>query len=173
MKQSIIILLFATLFLMSSCGIFKGGKKNKFYSEKGKFKIYFYEEPEISNESVNTELGNIEMHTFMHQDGEGVYMVAFSDYPKALMALSNPEDLLDGAIKGFTGKMGMKITKQKNNKLDNNTGLYFEAKGGGYYAAVQDYIVKNRLYQIAILRSDREPTEKEINDFINSFEFVQ
>ena len=148
-------------------------KAETFTSEDGSFKINFPGKPSKDESPVQTELGNLEMVTYMYEEGMSAYMVAYSDYPEAAIKASEPYELLEGAKGGYLGNIGLTVTKENNkSELDGVPGIYFEAEGGGYYTAVQDYLLENRLYQIAILRLDRAPNQKEIDDFIKSFEFL-
>ncbi len=166
--NKILILFILSIFIISSC------TDNRFVSEDGSFKINFPGEPSKEESPVETELGVLEMVTYMYEEGKSAYMVAYSDYPAAAIEAAEPYDLLDGAKGGYVGNIGLELKKEDNkSELDGVPGIYFEAEGGGYYTAVQDYLLDNRLYQVAILRLDRAPTEKEIEAFIKSFEFIK
>ena len=67
-SKSTLIILFSTLLLISSCSIFKGNSKNKFYSKEGNFKINFAEAPEVESQTVSTEVGDIVMYTYMYEE---------------------------------------------------------------------------------------------------------
>ena len=113
------------------------------------------------------------MVTYMYAESDDIiYMLVYSDYPTEAVENSDPYVLLDVAKEGYVeGDMNLDISKEEQNELSGNKGIYFEADGDNGYTAVQDYIVDNRLFQIAILRTDRAPTDKEIKDFIGSFKF--
>ena len=136
------------------------------------FKMYFFGiEPTRSESTVPTELGNILMVTYMYEEGtNAAYMLARAAYPKEKVKNSNPKDMLNGAISGFNDNLKLIISTQKDIKIKNYPGIYFESSGGTYFTAATFYLVDNVLYQIAILRADRKPTTTEINKFLFSFQ---
>jgi len=176
MKTKNIILIFAiSLFFVSSCGIMnKTNNKDYFTSHDENFKVNFPGTPSKEESNVETDAGTIPMVTYMYEGSNSAYMIACADYPMEIIKASELYELLEGAKGGYLGNLGLTVTKENNKSdLDGVPGVYFEAEGGGYYTVVQDYLLENRLYQIAILRLDRAPTQKEINDFIKSFEFLE
>lgn len=150
----------------------KSGKNYNYFEEDPAFRINFNgEHPSKEVSPVETAIGTINMTTYMVEDGSSiVYMVAISDYPEEYMGLATDDDLLKSVKEGYVGNMNLNVTTEKQVSHKGNNGIYFEASGGGYYTEVADYLVENRLYQIAILRTDRASTQKEIQDFIFSFE---
>lgn len=153
----------------------KENKKDKdlFTSEDKSFKIKFPGNPQLTKEPVETELGKIEMYTYMYEhSATKVYMVAYSDYPKAAIEAGDKDMMLDGAKSGFLKKLSLKIDEEKDIEIDGNQGLYFKAQGSGFYAVMKDYLVENRLYQVGILSQGSYPSDKEIDEFLNSFELL-
>jgi hypothetical protein len=149
-------------------------KTNEYnYFEKNpNFKINFFGiEPSISENPVETEIGTIYMTTYMYEKTMNeIYMVAISDFPEEHIAGSDKTGLLEGAKNGYCNNLNMSVSNSKTVYIDSHQGIYFEASSSdNYYTAAADYLVKNRLYQIAILRIDRMPSENEIKDFIFSF----
>ncbi|PLX02934.1 MAG: hypothetical protein C0594_11405 [Marinilabiliales bacterium] len=148
-----------------------------FVSEEGNFKVNFPGTPSSESSSVPTEVGNIEMVQFMYEkSATEIYMLAYSDYPTAAVDASNPAELLANAKGGFINEMGMTIEEEKEVKIGENPGIYFKAHAktdqGNFYATVADYIVKNRLYQVAILRDGSYADADDASSFIDSFELI-
>jgi hypothetical protein len=141
-------------------------------SEEGKFSIKFPEEPEFSEENIDTELGAIRMATYVYEANENkAFMVAYSDYPSMLMSLANKEDLLEGAKEGALASLGItNVTTEKIVEKNGNEGLYFNGDDGdNYHIEYEMYMVENRLYQIAIIESNGKNTAKEDKEFFTSF----
>lgn len=148
---------------------------DKFSNEAGKFAINFPGEPDITNEVVPTELGNIDMYMFMYEQSlTKVYMVAYSDYPSALMEAGNVDDMLEGAMNGATTNMEIdNIEMREDVEIDGHKGLYFKAKGAnGYHVVYKIYMVENRMYQIGILRDGAYADDIDLQSYINSFELI-
>jgi hypothetical protein len=151
----------------------KNKKSYNYFTDDPDFKINFFgKEPTKSVKPVETAVGTINMITYMYnKSSELIYMVALSDYPKQYIVGSNSESLLQSTKEGYVGNMNLTITHEEKLTHKGYPGLFFKASGNaGYYTEVIDYLVDNRLYQIAILRTDRASTEEEIKEFLYSFE---
>lgn len=149
-------------------------KVELFTSEDGSFKIYFPGKPTLTKEPVDTELGKIQMYTYMYEESVSkVYMVAYSDYPKAAIESGDTDVMLDGAKNGFLKNLNLRIDEEKDITLGDYEGIYFKAQGGGYYTVMKDYLIENRLYQIGILTDKSYPSQTDIDAFLNSFELVK
>ncbi len=145
-----------------------------FESADGHFKIFFQGAPTISDETVPTEVGNIEMKTFMYEKSiTEAFMVAYSDYPSALIELSDPQTLLQGGKDGALGSLGIStLDEEREIELDGNPGLYFKGNNSSYYVVYEVYLVDNRLYQVAILRDGSYPSQEDVDSFIGTFELA-
>jgi len=145
-----------------------------FTSDDGKFQIRFPGDPEVTSENVPTDVGDIEMFTFMYEKSvTEVYMVAYSDYPSAMIELSKTEDLIQGAKEGVVGNIGATIEEEKKITLGDYEGIMFKAASETYFLYYKLYMVKNRLYQIGILRDGSYPEKSAVTDFIDSFKLVE
>lgn len=143
--------------------------------EDGGFKINFFGiSPIVSSETVPTDVGNIEMTTYMYEKSvTEVYMVAYSDYPSQSFEFSTPEDLLLGGKEGAISSLGVtQLDLEEDMDLDGNSGLHFKGVAGTFYVEYEMYIVKNRLYQIAILRDGSYPSQTSVDSFLGTFELV-
>ena len=140
----------------------------KYKSGKGKYEVTFPGKPEISKEKISTAVGKVKLYTAMYVDGSYVYMVAYSAYPKKKIQNSNPEDMLDGAIEGYTGKLNMTITEKKSITIDSYPGVMIIASSSKYHTVMRDYMVDNRLFQVGIL-SENEIPESRYTEFYDSF----
>ncbi len=145
----------------------------KFYSKDGNFKVNFTGEPKVSNEPIPTEIGNIDMYMFMYEkSATEIEMIAYSDYPSAMVEASNPDDLLTGAKKGAVQNINATITNEEKIEFDGNPGYEFKADNGSYYLYYKIFLKDNRLYQIAIMRDGSAPTDEAVENFIGSFELT-
>ncbi len=142
-----------------------------FQSEDGKFEINFFGKPSESNETVATEVGDIEMMTFMYEkSATEVYMVAYSDYPSAMVELSSAQDLLEGGKNGAVSSLGIyDFEYEEEAEKNGNPGLRFKGNNSNYYVEYEMYLVGNRLYQVAILRDGSYATPERADAFFSSF----
>jgi len=150
------------------------GKSNdkSYFNDDPNFKINFFGiTPSKTETPVETALGTINMTTYMYEkSSEEIYMVAISAFPEKYIASSNTSDLLESTKGGFCSNLNLEVINSKNVTINSHEGIYFEAADtGNYYSVVIDYLVDNVLFQIAILRTDRMPTDDEIDNFIFSF----
>lgn len=144
---------------------------DNFTSGDGNFTIIFPGEPTASSQAVPTDVGDIQMSSYMYEkSSKEVYMVAYSDYPKKYVDGSNPEELLEGGKSGAMESLGILSTEiEEKIAIDGNPGLFFQANNGSYYVAYEMYLVDNRLYQIAILREGSYPPQSDIDLFTKTF----
>jgi hypothetical protein len=145
-----------------------------FHSEDGRFKINFPGEPTASSDIIPTEVGNIEMMSFLYEKSvTEAYMVAYSDYPSQMVEASSTRDMLVGARDGSSGNLGIvSFDLDKEVELDGHEGLYFKGAAGSIHAEYKIFLVGNRLYQIAILRDGGYSKPERADEFFNSFELV-
>lgn len=146
-----------------------------YHSVDGKFKIKFIGEPTESHDIIPTEVGNIEMTSYLYEQSiTEAYMVAYSDYPSELVAQSSVEDILVGARDGSSGNLGItSFDLDENIEIDGNPGMYFKGKAGSIHAEYKLYMVENRLYQVAILRDGGYSKPERSDEFFNSFQLVE
>lgn len=150
-------------------------KEDLYYSEDGRFKVKFAGEPKVNSDIVPTDVGNIEMMSFLYEKSlTEAYMVAYSDYPSALVEQSSANDMLIGARDGSSGKMGItSFDLDEEIEIDGNPGRYFKGKAKSIHAEYKIYLVGNRLYQVAILRDGAYSMPKRSDEFFNSFQLVE
>lgn len=141
-----------------------------FTSEAGKFTIKFKATPTEQTQDVPTEIGNVTMYMFMHEESvTKAYMVAYCDYPSELIKLSDPVTLLQGSKGGVVGKFQATITDEKVGKFQGYDCIDFTAGGPQYNTAYKLVLADNRLYQVGILQDGSAVTPEDIASFIGSF----
>lgn len=146
----------------------------KYTSEDGKFKINFPGTPTVTSEAIPTEVGNIDMKMFTYEkSATEVYMVAYSDYPSALVEASDAATLLEGAKSGAVSSQGAVIEEENAITVDGNPGILFKAKAGSYYMYYKIFLVSNRLFQLVILRDGNYPEPEAVESYIDSFELIK
>ncbi|MCF6365253.1 MAG: hypothetical protein L3J35_03530 [Bacteroidales bacterium] len=179
MKTAISIVISILFFITAHAQIPKipgsaTGKSNdiNYFNDDPDFKINFFGvTPSKTETPVETALGTINMTTYMYEkSSDEIYMVAISAFPEKYIAASNTNDLLESTKGGFCSNLNLEVINSRKVSINSHEGIYFEAVDtGNYYSTVIDYLVNNVLFQIAILRTDRMPTDEEIDNFIFSF----
>ena len=146
-----------------------------FYSEDGKFKINFFGTPTHSSDVVETEVGNIEMTTYLYEKSvTEAYMVAYNDYPTEMIENASMEDMLDGAKEGSASSMGItKFDLDQDEMVEGNPGRHFRGNNGSYYVEYKLFVTGIRLYQIAIIRDGSYATTERTEEFFGSFKLTE
>ncbi|MCF8233346.1 MAG: hypothetical protein K9G67_04205 [Bacteroidales bacterium] len=139
------------------------------------FRIEFPGEPETDRSTVPTEVGDIIMHTVMYEESlDKVYLLAYSDYPKELIELSDPVVLLESAQQGSMSNLGTnELNLNEEIVFEGFPGLYYEAQSEDLYVAYKIILVENRLYQMAILQQGMPLDEADVKSFMDSFKLFK
>jgi hypothetical protein len=149
-----------------------------FTSDPGGFAISTPVTLEASQQSVNTEAGSIEIQTYVAEDREAVYVVAYSDYPPDLVAQNDPATLLDGSRDGAVSNVGGTLISEDTIDLKGNPGrsLIIDTQTetreeATVYARL--YLVENRLYQVVVVVPQTATEQVEASTFLDSFTLIE
>lgn len=142
-----------------------------FISKQGKFKADFMGgRPKQTSEMVPTDAGNIEMFSFVYEkSATEAFMIAYGDYPSALVEGQDPYGLIesarDGALEGST--------QEDNEKLKVNgfpaTRTYAFNPTNNIYYVYEVILAKNRLYQVMAARDGDYPSDNTVERFVDGF----
>lgn len=146
-----------------------------FESTAGNFKIMFPGTPTDTSYTIPTEIGDIEFHQYIFEKSiTEAYMVAFSDYPSAMVKATKIKELLQQSKSGVLSSLGEtgKVAEEKPIKIDQHEGLFLKADNGTLFLYYKMFVVKNRLYQIGIMKDGSYPTDEAVQSFIESFALV-
>lgn len=147
-------------------------------SHEGNFKAILPGEPDYSTSKVDTELGQLDLHTYAVEanDGNLAYFVFYSDYPEGTEKETDPKVLLQSARDGVVGDTSRQTREQKI-QIGDHPGLEFDfvqgtgaAKTYGYW---QLYMVNNRLYQIGIISIGEPAVDYKVKAIYGSFDLIK
>ena len=144
-------------------------------SEDGRFKVNFLgATPEISTESVPTELGDIEITMFLYEKSlTEAYIIGYNDYPSAIVEAGSTADMLAGGKEGVINSMGVThLDLEEEVSIDGHSGLHFKGVAGTMHVEYQMYLVENRLYQIGVIRDGSYVTQDRVDTFFGTFELT-
>ena len=144
-------------------------------SEDGRFKVNFLgATPEISSESVPTELGDIEITMFLYEKSlTEAYIIGYNDYPSAIVEAGSTADMLAGGKEGVINSMGVThLDLEEEVSIDGHSGLHFKGVAGTMHVEYQMYLVENRLYQIGVIRDGSYVTQDRVDTFFGTFELT-
>lgn len=145
-----------------------------FTSETGGFAISTPVSLEASQQSVNTEAGSIDIQTYVAEDRDAVYVVAYSDYPPDLVAQNDPTTLLDGSRDGAVSNVGGTLINEDTIDLEGNPGrsLIIDTQtetGEAATVHARLYLVDNRLYQVLVVVPQTAAEQVNVSTFLDSF----
>ncbi len=144
-------------------------------SEEGNFIVNFPGEPTKKAIRLPIRDGSeldVVTYNYISADSNIVYLLSYNNIPD--YASSNPDSILDKAKIGPAQRMRTSIVEEKKLKLQGFPGLYFKGLGLDIAMVYYIYIVKDRMYQLAILNKiPREPEEAEIKSFMGSFKLLK
>jgi len=144
-------------------------------SEDGRFKVNFLgATPEVSSQSVPTELGEIEITMFLYEKSlTEAYIIGYNDYPSAIVEAGSTAEMLAGGKEGVVNSMGVThFDLEEEVSLDGNSGLHFKGVAESLHIEYQMYLVGNRLYQIGVVRDGSYVTQDRVNTFFGTFELT-
>ncbi|HYG50288.1 MAG TPA: hypothetical protein VD905_05260 [Flavobacteriales bacterium] len=142
-------------------------------SVAGKFSVLFPKPPTEGSQDVPTDVGNIKMYSFMAEVSDAkVFMVAYSDYDEKLMEAAEPYTVLRGSRDGVVTQFQAEIDSEKESKFEGYPCIDFVASGDTYFTSYKLILVKNRLYQIGILKIG-SAVSKADQAFISSFKLTK
>ena len=144
-------------------------------SEDGRFKVNFLgATPEVSQEVIPTELGNIEITMFLYEKSmTEAYIIGYNDYPSAIVEAGSTAEMLAGGKEGVVNSMGVtQFDLEEEVSLDGHSGLHFKGIAGTLHIEYQMYLVDNRLYQIGVVRDGSYVTPDRADTFFGTFELT-
>ncbi|MBE9042780.1 hypothetical protein IQ235_18635 [Oscillatoriales cyanobacterium LEGE 11467] len=122
-------------------------------------------------QSVETEVGQIELHTIGVDRETRVYAVRYNDFPEVFQALP-AETLLEGTMRGLTANVSQRLEADRPISLAGHPGLdlYYEGLDGLVYKH-RVYLVNQRIYQTIVVTSQEDLTNflSEADRFLDSF----
>lgn len=152
----------------------KKGNIKPFVSKEGRFSALFPGLPKKQIQSTPTEVGPIEITMHLYQDGVTLaYYVGYSDYPENIIKNVDTNELLEDAQKGAVSSIKGEIIDSEDIMLDKKyLGKHFTAKSSKIYLIYEMYLVKNRLYHIAVMSTQSLTDSSASKNFMESFKLL-
>lgn len=146
-----------------------------FASEAGQFTIAAPAPFEETQQSVETPVGPVEIHTFTAEAEDTAYVVAYSDYPPEIVNQTDPQVLLDSSRDGAVNNLGGTLISEEVIDLEGNPGrsLVISATANQDQTATINsriYLVDNRLYQVLVVAPEGTSTPEASETFLDSFD---
>jgi hypothetical protein len=149
----------------------------EFKSQEGGFSIMTPYALKETTQTVDTQIGKIEVHFFSADQSGESFVVVYSDYPSEVVKASDPEKMLDGSRDGAIGNVKGELVSETHISLNEYPGrdLTIRAQdenGQDLFMRGRIFLVENRLYQIMVIVTKGNESNSEINDFLQSFKLL-
>ena len=169
----VVFFISATLLNLSIRG-FAPNVAQEFQSRDGGFSIMTPYTLKETTQFMDTQIGKIEVHFFIADQGEKSFLVVYSDYPSEVIKTSDPEKMLDGSRDGAINNVKGELVSEEHISLNNYPGRDFTIgaqteNGQDLFMRGRIFLVENRLYQIMVMATKGNENNKEIDDFLESF----
>lgn len=170
-------------FVFVSCGSKTGNQKSdfiqknqlpkKYFSQDGKFKILFEEEPTAYSHFIPYEEGKVLMNYFIYEKGINlIYCISYADYPASFIQGKVKEDILILQLNNYINYQRAGLEVQKQVQVNSYPGIYFKASNGDTFVFGEYILRDNRLYQITVTKEGGYANDADANSFIQSLELL-
>jgi hypothetical protein len=151
-----------------------------FKDEAGKFKISFPIEPRTTQQTGDTQFGTITTYSFRVEppnDDNLSYDVHYLDYPEAFVDTLSKEEifaLFNGSQTSNFNSEDMELLGTFNHQVLGYPGREFRwhDMASNKFSRVRFFMVKNRMYLLAVNTEGGNNFNVSINQFFDSFELI-
>ena len=112
------------------------------------------------------DVGKIKGHRVIGYAGDVMYSVDYYDLPPQV-SKTYLQDVRKKTLRGAKGKVSYRAVS-----LDGNPGVEFKVRSKRHFALTRRYLVKQRLFIVAITKLDPGTAPKNIDMFLNSFKLI-
>lgn len=153
-------------------------------SDSGKFSVDFPAQPEESDETVETDLGNIVMHMAildLSADTAGdnlLFLSSWNDYPADKVNPETETDLdtfYESALGGSVENVKGKLISKKNITINGHRALTADVdyQEGQYVIRIQYLLIKNRFYMMEVITNASRNNNIKQTRFLDSFKVIK
>jgi hypothetical protein len=134
------------------------------------FSISFPSAPEFQKKPIPTDVGTVELHSYIAEGDSAMLFAAACDYG-AQAAGKDPDVVLQAAKKAVLQSPNTQLVSEKKIMLGVNHGLAYEAVSDQALYSVRIYVVGSTLYQTLVLARLGKPYA-DAAQFLDSFELI-
>jgi hypothetical protein len=134
------------------------------------FRAAFPSEPTEQKQSVQTNAGTFELHTYLVTNEAVALYIGVCDYGETV-AGADPNAILEGARNGAVSKVNGHLISSSKVTLGGYPGIAFEVETGGSHFFGRIYLVTTVLYQ-AFVALPPEQSYPNTGKFFDSFQFT-
>lgn len=155
----------------------------EFVSEKGKFTVLSPGEMANRTNSLETEIGQLDYHTFLYQPKSKeadnlVYMVSYVDYPNHSIHSDSTEllkDFFDATIETAVQSVEGELMYSADAKLKDYPGKIWRVHYNDEKAQIKTkaFLVDNRYYSIQTITLKEKSLNPSSDKFLDSFRLLE
>ncbi|HSD82279.1 MAG TPA: hypothetical protein VLG46_00370 [Anaerolineae bacterium] len=144
-------------------------------SQAGRYSVLMPGKPKEQMQSMDSDIGTLELHIALFEDRSGAYMVAYVDYPVDLVQFG----ILDGVEQSIATNIDGKLTRQIDFPLGAYPGREAElaapAQGArpAVFVKIRYFLVSNRLYQLMVTAPQSQGLPDAAQKFFDSFKLIE
>jgi hypothetical protein len=141
-----------------------------FTSRDGGFQISVSSTPKEETQSLKIGFATIPLKTFSGDlGGDGIYAVAYADFPRGAAAQAGADKVLDGCITGVASRGTLLSSKKISLGFYPGREADVEILGGKATLRVRVYLVNDRLYQVMAGTPKGQINSLTVSSFLDSF----
>lgn len=160
------------LLVVAAASVACSSEWKQFTSASGGFRVSAPARLDKTVRKVNTAAGEMDMHTYVLQQSSSIYMIAYADYPAAMVKQGNLNDILDGGANGALRNIGGTGQAEKASFLGRPARkLSAKVSRSGFQANLRGiiFLKENRLYQLMLIAKKGEKIDALFSRFSASF----
>ena len=143
----------------------------------GGFSIEFPGKPKEGNQTTTTAVGELKVYTATYATSEGnIYLVSYTDFPPEAIKPEIHATLFDGIREGLKGKDGKVVSEERVTIGDDEVPgreIVIEKESVNQRTRTRVAIKGTRLFQFAVVGSEKFVTGKDAKEFLESFDFTK
>jgi hypothetical protein len=134
------------------------------------FHVSFPSEPKFETNSVKTDAGPIELHTYTTMVSDTALYVGVSDFGASVSG-ADPDQVLQRAKNGALSNSESQLVGEKKIFFGSNPGLAYDGEGDSYHISARMAFVGSVLYQIMVVAPKGTPYPDQTR-FLDSFALI-
>lgn len=142
----------------------------EFKSPDNSFIVMLPKDVKEEKQSINTQLGPIELVSYYAKAKHQEFTIAYSDYPDSFITARDPNVLLDGSRDGAVKNIQGTLLSETIIDMNGHPGRELRIEGPQkIIMKSRIYLVGKRLYQIMTISKPDHSFDKKIEEVLSSF----
>jgi len=153
---------------------------HEFVSSEGRFSVLMPGTPRSDSVVISTTSGPLNYHRFSAQEDSVGYILTYTDLSDEALKATSPTILMDDTRQGVISSSKGRLVSEQEVSLEGNPGRDIRIEipenadlpeGGSI--RVRLYLVRNRLYQLAIFSRSDGAFDRSVSTFLTSFKLLE